>query len=130
MELDRLALSQMFSTTSAAWVAVFILALFVARLWSGAPAVLDKWLAWRAAKAAERSAYWDRLLQEIGRLDDRCDHLQKEVDACREREGEWMARATAADAYQLGEGEALQKAQRIVSTERQIDADKKKGNSK
>jgi hypothetical protein len=125
MELDRVAVSQLLSTTSAAWAAVLILALFVARLWSGAPAILDKWLAWRAAKAAERTAYWDRLLKEIKRLDERCDHLQSEVDACREREGEWMQRAIAAEAYQLGEGEALQKAQRIVSAERQMDADKK-----
>jgi hypothetical protein len=125
MELDRVAVSQLFSTSSAAWTAVLILALFVARLWSGAPAILDKWLAWRAAKAAERTAYWDRLLAEIRRLDERCDHLQVEVDACREREGEWMRRAIAAEAYHIGEGEALQTAQRIVSIERQIDADKK-----
>jgi len=130
MGLDRLAINQLLSATSAAWVAVLILALFVVRLWSGAPAVLDKWLAWRAAKAAERAAYWDRLLAEIRRLDERCDHLQREVDACREREGEWMRRAISAEAFQLGEGEALQKAQRIVSRERQIDADKKKGETK
>jgi hypothetical protein len=125
MGLDRLAFSQLFNTSSAAWAAVLILALFVARLWSGAPAILDKWLAWKAAKAAERTAYWDRLLKEISRLDERCDHLQGEVDECRKREGEWMQRAIAAEAYQLGEGEALQKAQRIVSAERQMDADKK-----
>jgi hypothetical protein len=124
MELDRLAVSQLFSTSSAAWAAVLILALFVARLWSGAPAILDKWLAWRAAKAAERTAYWDRLLKEISRLDERCDHLQSEVDECRKREGEWMQRAIAAEAFQLGEGEALQKAQRIVSAERQKDQPK------
>lgn len=108
MGLDRLAINQLLSTTSAAWVAVLILALFVVRLWSGAPAVLDKWLAWRAAKAAERAAYWDRLLAEIKRLDERCDHLQSEVDACREREGEWMQRAIAAEAYQAGRGQAAQ----------------------
>jgi hypothetical protein len=99
--------------------------LFVARLWSGAPAILDKWLAWKAAKAAERSADWDRLRAEINRLDDRCDHLQGEVDECRRREGEWMQRAISAEAYQLGEGAARQEAQRIISTERQIDADRK-----
>lgn len=72
----------------------------------------------------EKGGDWDRLRGEIDRLDERCDHLQTEVDECREREGEWMKRAIAAEAYQLGEGEALQKAQRIVSTERQ----KKPGN--
>jgi hypothetical protein len=47
------------------------------------------------------------------------------VDECRKREGEWMQRAIAAEAYQLGEGAARQEAQRIISTERQIDADRK-----
>lgn len=75
---------------------------------------------------SEKDGDWKRLHAEIVRLDERvdhllarCDHLQKEVDECREREGEWMRRAIAAEAYQLGEGEAHQQAQRFLSAERQ-----------
>jgi uncharacterized protein YlxW (UPF0749 family) len=86
--------------------------------------------------ANEKSGDWSRLRDEIKRLDERCDHLltrcdhlQSEVDACREREGEWMSRAISAEAALLGEGEARQTAQRIVSADRQESATRKdKGN--
>lgn len=74
----------------------------------------------------EKNGDWKRLHAEIVRCTDRivaleirCDHLQKEVDECREREGEWMRRAIAAEAASEGIGEARQEAQRIVSTEMQ-----------
>lgn len=82
----------------------------------------------------EKASDWTRLRDEIKRLDDRidqllhrCDHLQNEVDECRKREAEWMSRAIAAEAFQLGEGEALQAAQRILSAERE-GTRKKSGN--
>lgn len=67
----------------------------------------------------ERTGDWQRLHAEIVRLDERCDHLQREVDECRQREGEWMRRAIVAEAASEGIGEARQEAQRIVSAERQ-----------
>lgn len=74
-------------------------------------------------RVGEKNGDWVRLRDEIARLDERCDHLQKEVDECREREGEWMRRAIAAEAASEGIGEARQEAQRIVSTERQKPSD-------
>jgi hypothetical protein len=75
---------------------------------------------------AEKNGDWKRSHDEIARLvmrvealEKRCDHLQKEVDECREREGEWMRRAISAEAASEGIGEARQEAQRIVSAERQ-----------
>jgi hypothetical protein len=66
-----------------------------------------------------KSGDWSRLRAEIARLDERCDHLQKEVDECREREGGWMSRALAAEAerdgYNLGRGEVRQEAQLLDS---------------
>lgn len=56
----------------------------------------------------EKGGDWDRLRGEIDRLDERCDHLQTEVDECREREGHWMSRAIAAEAYKAGRGQAAQ----------------------
>jgi chromosome segregation ATPase len=76
-------------------------------------------------KEAERNGEWSRFHSEIARLvervvavEARCDHLQDEVDECRQREGEWMRRAIAAEAASEGLGEARQQAQRIVSIER------------
>ncbi len=71
--------------------------------------------------AKEKGDDWSRLREEITRLDARCDHLQKEVDECRDREAEWMRRAIAAEAASEGIGEARQAAQRIVSTERNVE---------
>jgi hypothetical protein len=76
--------------------------------------------------AIEKAGDWTRLREEIARLDGRCDHLQREVDDCRAREGEWMRRAITAEATLQGEGDAMQEAQRILSTERQRDAEAKK----
>lgn len=119
------SLRHLFSLQSAAWTSTAILFLLAVRMWNGAPAMFAQWIAYRQAKAAERSGDWSRLRAEITRLDERCDHLQKEVDECREREAEWMHRAIAAEAFQLGEGEALQKAQRIVSADREEVARKR-----
>jgi hypothetical protein len=62
----------------------------------------------RRDDADERGGDFSRLRAEIKRLDERCDHLQREVDECREREGGWMQRAIAAEAYQAGRGQAAQ----------------------
>lgn len=76
----------------------------------------------------EKGGDFQRLHAEIKRLDARCDHLQREVDECRKREGEWMHRAIAAEAASEGIGEARQEAQRIVSTERVTDKKPRNGN--
>lgn len=76
----------------------------------------------------EKNGDWARLHAEIVRLDARIDHLQKEVDECRQREAEWMRRAIVAEAASEGIGEARQEAQRIVSTERVTDKKPRNGN--
>lgn len=66
---------------------------------------------------------WERLRAEITRLDGRCDHLQGEVDECREREGKWMERAIAAEATLLGRGEARQEIT-ILESSKRLEGDK------
>lgn len=72
-------------------------------------------------KEAGKSGDWSRLRAEITRLDERCDHLQREVDECREREGEWMQRAITAEAYRLGRGQAAQDVTIFEATKRLKD---------
>jgi hypothetical protein len=95
--------------------------MFAVALFKAWPAVMERINERYRDRIAEEAGDWHRLRVEIERLDARCDHLQSEVDDCRKREGEWMHRAIAAEAYQLGEGEALQAAQRIISRERTAD---------
>lgn len=126
MGASESALAQIFSVAGAAWTGTVILGLVVLRMWSGLPQILDKWLDYRTARAAEKAADWTRLRDEITRLREWCAELQHEVDECRRREGEWMSRAIAAEAAHLGFGEASQQAQRILSEERTKDKPKEK----
>lgn len=124
--LDVIALRQIFSVENAAWTVAIIIGLLVLRMWNGAPAMFAQWIAYKQARAAEKSADWMRLREEIGRLDGRCDHLQSEVDACHARELEWMHRAIKAESASEGLGDARQRAQEIISAERLKDRDTKK----
>lgn len=101
-----------------AWLAFLVYFVRTIRDW---PNVMARWNERLRDKEAEKAGDWSRLRAEIVRLDERCDHLQREVDECRDREGEWMQRAIAAEAALLGKGEAKQEAQRIISAERQAD---------
>lgn len=122
--MDESVFNRIFSAAAGVWAIFAMVTIAVFKTW---PLVMARINERHRDKAAEESADHARLLTEIARLDSRCDHLQQEVDDCRRREGEWMARAIAAEAYQLGEGEALQKAQRIVSIEREADAKRRDG---
>lgn len=106
---------KIFNWSAAAWAAALANAV---ALWKAWPSIMERLNERHRDRATEKSGDWSRLRAEITRLDDRCDHLQIEVDECREREGAWMHRAIAAEATHLGEGRANQEAQRIVSAER------------
>jgi hypothetical protein len=116
--MDDGILSKIFSAAAGVWAmaAMAFVALF--RAW---PLIMEKINERKRDQHGERSGDWSRLRAEIERLDGRCDHLQTEVDECREREGEWMKRAIAAEAALLGKGHAQQEAQMIVSKERTKD---------
>lgn len=80
-------------------------------------------------KAGDREG-WGSLFKglqlRVEALERECTMLRVEVNACREREGEWMRRAITAEAALMGKGDAQQEAQRIVSAEREADAIKRK----
>lgn len=120
---DGNALGQVFNPSTGVWALVAMAAVTLFKVW---PLVMARVNERLRDKETEKNGEWSRLHEEITRLVDRinqietrCDHLQKEVDECREREGDWMRRAIAAEAASEGMGEARQVAQRIVSTEMQ-----------
>jgi hypothetical protein len=122
--VDDRALAELFSVETGVFSIAAILGLVTWRLWNGLPNVMAQWIEWRKLKAAAKADDWSRLRDEITRLDGRIDTLQRELDLCHEERDEWRSRAIAAEAVTLGRGAALQEAQRIVSTERQADANK------
>jgi hypothetical protein len=114
---------KIFSPAAGIWALVAMGAVALFKAW---PLILEKLNERRRDIEHAKEGDWSRLREEIIRLDDRCDHLQHQVDACHEREAEWMRRAISAEAFLAGEGEARQTAQRIVSAERLVAKPKDK----
>lgn len=114
--MDESVFDKIFSAAAGVWTLVCMAAVALFKAW---PTIMARLNERQRDTATEKAKDWERLRGEITRLDSRCDHLQSEVDECRRREGEWMARAIAAEAYQLGKGEARQDVQRIISSERE-----------
>jgi hypothetical protein len=124
MGIDAAALREIFSVQSAAWATTAILFLLSVRMWNGAPAMLDRWLAFRAARAAEKSADWNRRTEELRRIDERCQRLEQAEERCRSELGEVLQRLAALEGYQAGYGRASQEAAGVVAIERLKDHDK------
>lgn len=118
---DVSAIRQIFSVEGAAWTGTAILALVAMRVWSGLPQLLDKWLAWRTAKAEERSADWRRLREEIIRLSEAEKRCREDYAALHAKHMEVIERLTALEAYHLGQGRASQEAAGIIALERMKD---------
>ena len=108
---DALALRQIFSIQSAAWIAVALLFLFVMRMWNGAPAMFQQWIAYKRAKAEEKAADWSRLR-------DHCNFLMSAEENCRSELNEVKGRLATLEGYMAGQGRASQEAAGIVAIER------------
>lgn len=116
--VDAIALKEIFSLESAAWIAVALIFLFVVRMWNGAPAMFEQWILYKQTKAAEKIADWNRLREEIRRLSEaeqqcRRDFQQIHNDCL-------SLRNELADlrGYLAGQGRAAQEAAGIVAIER------------
>ena len=120
--MDEGVFNKIFSAATGVWTLVCMAAVALFKAW---PGIMERINERQRDAEAEKAGDWARLRDEIKRLDARCDHLQGEVDDCRKREGEWMSRAIAAEAFQMGQGDALQDAARIVAIERLTDASKR-----
>lgn len=116
---DVLALRQILSVESAAWVAVALLFLFVMRMWNGAPAMFQQWIAYKRAKAEEKAADWSRLR-------DHCNFLMQAEEKCRSELNDVKGRLANLEGYMAGQGRASQEAAGIVAIERLKDRDKPK----
>jgi hypothetical protein len=139
--VDSGALAQIFSVEGAAWTATTVFMLLVVRLWSGTPALLDRWLAFRESKASEKSADWSRLRDEIARLYEqrRLDREEQRIeresnakfrseqleenDRCRRELAEVTLQLSRMQGFTVGRGEGRQEAS-VMETAKRIVADK------
>lgn len=109
-----------------------VLCLVAVRVWSGLPNFMDRWLALKAARAAEKAADWTRMRDlikdqggEIKRINSRCTAVEEAEQKCREELVVTKAdladkelRIARLEGYQIGRGEAAQQVTILESTKR------------
>lgn len=95
-----------------------VLALLAIRIWSGIPHLMEKWLAFRIARAAEKTADWNRRGDELNRLDARCVKLEQAEQRCRDDLADAKQRIAVLEGYQIGKGQLRQELTIIDATER------------
>lgn len=112
-------MDELLTADTAAWTATVFFGLLVVRLWSSIPQLLDKWLAFRTAKAAEKAADWTRIRDEVIRL-------SEAEERCRRELADVTRRLAEIEGYELGRGKARQDAANIVALDR-LQNDTKEG---
>jgi len=117
--------SQVFNATTGVWTLVGLAIVALVRTW---PLILARLNERKRDEDSERAGDWERLRDEISRLAKRVEALEAKVDECEAERDAALRRAVTAEtelvkleAYQLGKGEARQKAQIVVSEERLKD---------
>lgn len=105
------AFSKIFSVATAAWTGVCMLAVALFRAW---PLIMARLNERHRDTVAEKAGDWTRLRDENQRL-----HSQ--LAECEKIRVEWMNRAITAEATLQGYGDAIQRAQTMLSAERLIE---------
>lgn len=125
--VDAQALDQVFSWEVFLAVIAAINGVLAWRVWPAIPEIMGRINDRRRDHHAASERLQDRLEARVTKLEARCDAVEAELAECHRERDEWRSRAVAAEAVMLGEGEAKQKAQRFLSTEREADRQKKNG---
>lgn len=125
MQNDFAWVGQIFSASNGVWTLVGIVAFGLFRAW---PLILGKLNERKRDDVAEKAGDWVRLRDEVARLSERVEVLEKKVDECEAERDAAIKRAVTAEteliklnAYQQGLGEGKQTAQVILSAERKKD---------
>src|SRR5688572_20891768 len=101
------AIGQILSVEGAAWTATIIIGLLVARIWSASPAMFAQWIEYRRAKAAEKSADWDRIRAERDVAREERDLVRDRWAECERVSNERLGRAVIAEARLVALDEKL-----------------------
>lgn len=108
---DGDALGHIFNPATGVWALVAMGAVTLFRVW---PLILERLNERQRDTVAEKAGDWTRLREENERLHQR-------LADCEKMRIEWMHRAITAEATLQGYGDALQRAQTLLSAERLIE---------
>jgi hypothetical protein len=125
--VDGAAVNQILSVRGALWTLVLIVSMFIIRMWNGSPAMFQQWIEYRKARAAEKSADWDRLRAEIIRLSEAERQCREDYDKLFEQLMELRKQLSHLEGYMAGQGKAAQEAAGIVAIERLTHQEKPNG---
>lgn len=114
--VDEGAFGQIFNPATGVWALVAMAAVTLFRVW---PLIMARFNERSRDVVAEKAGDWTRLREENERL-----HHQ--LADCEKMRIEWMRRAITAEATLQGYGDAHQRAQEMLSTERLENNHKKK----
>lgn len=121
MPVDAQAASEVFSGDVALWIMAVFNGVIAFRLWPVIPEIMSRINERKRDRQSAADRLQDRLESRLEKLEHRVDATEEELAECHRERDEWRSRAVAAEAVKLGEGEARQMAQRIVSIERQAN---------
>lgn len=122
--VDVQAAGEVFSVEVALWLMAIFNGVIAWRFWPVIPEIMSRINERRRDRQSAADRLQDRLEARVVKLEEQRDALEAELLEAHKERDEWRSRAIASEAVMLGEGEAMQKAQRILSTERQADRNK------
>lgn len=125
------AISSVFTLARGIWTLVVLVVVALIRTW---PLILARINERERDSVAEKAGDWDRLREEVTRLADRVEALERKVKDCEAERDDALRRAVTAEtelikleAYHVGRGKARQEAATIVAIERLADHKRDEG---
>jgi uncharacterized coiled-coil DUF342 family protein len=111
-------LRQFFSVETFLGIQAAAIILFVIRMWNGSPAMFAQWIAYRRARAEEKSADWERIRYERDASSEAAKVSREEIDMLRDR----LAERDSRIATLMGENAELRGILQSIGEWRQFQA--------
>jgi len=131
------ALRHFFNVQTLLGIQTAAIILFILRMWNGSPAMFAQWIAYRRARAEEKSADWERIRYERDAASEALKIAREEIDMLRDK----LAERDQRIAMLIGENARLQGIQQgfgewrniqtvLEAAKRLSDNGKQQGNGK
>lgn len=120
--VDGFKLNEIFSAPNTNLGILFVICLFVWRMWNSGPAMGETWILWQQTKAADKAAHHSHLQEEIRRLSEAEKQCRRDYTDLFSKYMEMHERLSALEGYHMGQGR--------VSQEAAVNQDKKPSEDK
>ena len=128
------ALRHFFNVQTLLGIQTAAIILFILRMWNGSPAMFAQWIAYRRARAEEKSADWERIRYERDAASEALKIAREGIDMLRDKLAEVEAkriealgRAVRSEAALQGYGDGRQRLAAEEAAKRIIENGKRDG---